>query len=147
MDIEKITSGNMQIMKKRHRLRYVVGKAQELLFLEDDKLRHNVKAEELEVDFRLFTLALKNLIDNALKHSSDGQVRLVVEEGGILSEEPLEFYLEPFAKEAGSRTGFGLGLFIVHHIARAHGVTLSYSYEKGESRFALPLPGFRPSVV
>jgi len=83
-------------------------------------------------DRERFTQVIVNLLDNAAQHSSsdapirlavadtDGKVRLrVVDRGTGIDEEMIPFLRDPFYTTR--KGGSGLGLSIVHHIARAHG--------------------------
>ncbi len=97
----------------------------------------------IEADYRLLAIALKNLIDNALKHSTNTQATIkvyrdrieIINQGEPLKK-PLEHYLEPFSKE-GKRSGFGLGLYLVDNILRLHGFKLNYRYKEGLSIFQI----------
>ncbi|MBO0981195.1 cell wall metabolism sensor histidine kinase WalK [Microbacterium sp. SD291] len=104
----------------------------------------------------LLARALRNLVDNAVRHASTtvtlrvvterAWVRIEVEDDGDgVPEERREQIFERFARldEARARDegGSGLGLAIVREIARAHGgdVTVSAGREGG-ARFTLALP-------
>ena len=97
----------------------------------------------IQADYKLLAIAIKNLIDNALKHSTNGHAtivlyddRLEIQNEGMPLAKDLDYYLEPFSKE-GKKSGFGLGLYIVHNILRLHGFSLSYSYHQGISSFVI----------
>ena len=77
---------------------------------------------------------VSNLVDNAVEHgdpaapiviSIDGseanRVLLAIRNGGVIPETALEDLFSPFKRNAKSRRGIGLGLYIVSLIARAHG--------------------------
>ncbi len=97
----------------------------------------------IQADYRLMAIALKNLIDNALKYATDGHVTIVLENDAIhfinrgpKLQGPLEHYLEPFSKE-GKKSGFGLGLYLVDNILKLHDCALSYRYEEEKSIFSV----------
>lgn len=98
----------------------------------------------VEVDFELFATALKNLLDNALKHAR-GDILVVLSEKSIkvnsLGDKLLEHRLDftrPFNREMeGSTAGLGLGLYIVNAIVQKHGFCLTYDYEDGQNCFTI----------
>jgi two-component system, OmpR family, phosphate regulon sensor histidine kinase PhoR len=101
---------------------------------------------------------LVNLLDNALKYtekgevkvacapSGDGQVRIVVEDTGIgIPAESLPRIFERFYVVDKSRSrkqgGTGLGLAIVKHIVSSHGGTIEVESAPGRgTRFVILLP-------
>ncbi len=103
--------------------------------------------------------ALENLLSNAVKHALKGtsvQVQAKMQEEGVLLSisdrgpgippEVLPTLFEPFRPGTGS-TGLGLGLYLAHQIARAHGGQLSVDrgYSDG-ARFLLFLPTQEPNA-
>lgn len=146
MDIEKLTSGNIRPNPSVHRLEDVFHHAADLLFMEPEEFDHDLDDAMVKVDYRLTALALKNLMDNGIKYGNGEPVKIrlsgtrleVANRGNPLSREFCH-YLEPFAKETENQQGFGLGLFIVHHIALAQGMSFDYRYEEGWNVFGLEL--------
>lgn len=117
---------------------------------------HDEKDTAVPADRRLIKLALKQLLDNALKYSDPGtpvtiEVRhaggdivvSVTDRGrGIpLSEQGRvfeRFWRSPSVKK--QMPGSGLGLRIAHGIARAHDGDLTVTSRPGETTFRLMLP-------
>jgi two-component system sensor histidine kinase KdpD len=107
------------------------------------------------VDRRLVRLAIKQLLDNALKysrpdtavtiriHNGDGVTVEITDHGeGIpVAEQSRIFerlYRSPSVKK--QTLGSGLGLSIAQNIARAHGGDLTVASQPGETTFSLILP-------
>ncbi|KEA46677.1 ATPase [Campylobacter mucosalis] len=103
------------------------------------KKMSNIK---LYVEFKLFCIAIKNMIDNGLKYSTDKHVTIVVNKDSIefltkgdKLKQDLEFYIQPFIKGENTQRSFGLGLYIVSNILLAHGVKLGYKYKNDMNIF------------
>ncbi|MFT7861233.1 MAG: hypothetical protein ABXS93_09950 [Sulfurimonas sp.] len=98
---------------------------------------------KVDVNYRLYTTAIKNMIDNAMKYSDDRSIKILIndkdelcfESKGECLKHPLQFYIEPFTKENPSKNSFGLGLYLVDSILKAHSQVLAHEYENGVNRF------------
>jgi two-component system, OmpR family, sensor kinase len=108
------------------------------LYLEDEsKIDINIVNNfKISGDLHYLSVALKNLIDNALKYAISYPIIIeatkneisISNKGKKLSKE-IEYYLKPFTQELSQRDGFGLGLSIVKKIIDKHDYQLNYSYE------------------
>jgi two-component system OmpR family sensor kinase len=105
-----------------------------------------IKEEKLITDEKLLTLALKNLLDNALKYGEGEEVHVITDKNSIKViskgkslEYPLAYYLEPFTQEEKRQSGFGLGLYIVDNIAKRLGYYLHYYYRNSSNVFELKI--------
>lgn len=100
----------------------------------------------LHVDFDLFTIALKNLLDNALKYSShkprihiDKMSIEICSKGEPLAKEKQNF-TKPFNRDfEDSSSGLGLGLYISHSILNKQKMKLSYRYTKEHNCFKIEI--------
>ncbi len=140
--IEKITSKNFDLTIKPYKMSDLVEASIDLLMVDNPQHLIDTKIEQdyiVEVDFELFTLTLKNLLDNGLKYSIDKHIDVVLKDeslqiinkGDALSE-PLENYFKPFHT---SKKGLGLGLYIVKSILDIHKKELRYNHEEGKNIF------------
>ncbi len=141
--IEELISSSKNIEKKFYFLDDVIDNAKDILMIEDTHVISKYDNKKIEVNFKLFSIAIKNLIDNAVKYSSSKKVVIKNENENIIFENegsklayPLEKYFEPFfSNEDKSKDSFGLGLYIVFNILKANNYTLEYEYTDGINRF------------
>ena len=96
---------------------------------------------ELEVDEALFGVAVKNLIENALKYSEDevdvmlDAHSLQVRDRGIgIAKKDIEKITSKFYRvsQNGWDNSLGIGLSLVSHIVRVHGFKLDIQSQKLE---------------
>ena len=144
--IEKLISTKSEVEKKEYYLSDIVDSASDLLISGEENIHCEFENILVEVDFKLFSIAVKNLLDNALKYSTDKQVTIKTEGASIIFENkgeelanPLEAYFEAFFKsqKLNSNQSFGLGLYIVKHILDANKYHLEYKYNNGINRFSI----------
>ena len=141
--IEELISSTKNIDKKFYFLDDIIDNAKDILMVEEEDVESKYENKKLEVNFKLFSIAVKNLIDNAIKYSPNNKVIIKTEEDNIVFEnegEELKYvlneYFEPFfSNEDKSKDSFGLGLYIVHNILKANSYSLDYKYENGINRF------------
>ena len=141
--IEELISSTKNIEKKFYFLDDVIDNAKDILMIEDEIVLGSFDNKKININFKLFSIAIKNLIDNAIKYSNDKKVTIKTEDENIIFENngkkleyDLEKYFEPFfANEDKSKDSFGLGLYIVHNILKANGYSLKYEYKDGINRF------------
>ena len=145
--IKKIITSSIKICKAEADAKQI-----EIDFTCDDLLEANIESV-------LFEQALVNLINNAIKYSSeksklqinavktDSGVSLSIKDSGIgISKRHLPRLFERFYRVDKARSrdqgGTGLGLAIVKHIVQAHGghITVDSTPGKG-STFTIHLPG------
>ena len=132
--IEEISSGNQYLEKKEYRLIDIIDGAIDSAMVEYDWVENHIDASiKIEVDYRLFVTAVKNMIDNAIKYSPEKKMSIFMEKDEIIFsnlgeplKKPLRYYIEPFTKDQPTKDSFGLGLYIVDAILREHDYVLAY---------------------
>lgn len=144
--VEKLTSNEWIVDKKEYRLVDVLDHARDLLMSDTSRIKVNAKSEApiICVDFELFSTALKNLLDNALKYSV-GEVEVSIDEDRIgvysfgekLQEERLDFSKAFNRDREGAPNGLGLGLYIANAVITKHGFALTYLHVKGQNCFMI----------
>ena len=145
--VKKIITSSIKICKAEAEAKQI-----EINFTCDDSL-------EAMIEPVLFEQAMVNLIDNAVKYSSekgkiqinavktDSSVVCSIEDNGIgISKKHLPRLFERFYRVDKARSreqgGTGLGLAIVKHIVQAHGGHVSVDSTPGKgSTFTIHLPG------
>ena len=98
----------------------------------------------VNVDFELFSIAIKNIIDNAIKYGIEKPNIIIKDDNLIISSsgeklsKTLDEYKKPFNKEfENSKSGLGLGLYIVQNILKAHSLVVEYIYHNGNNIFKI----------
>lgn len=151
--IEQLASKHYALNVHEYTLVHVIDQAIDLLMLDEKKRDEQVIVTGdfdvlVNVDFELMALAIKNLMDNALKHSASKKVYVTLEEPYIVTisneGEPLsmaiEEYFQPFVSGSKAHgSGLGLGLYIVKNIVEQHGLHVQYAYQNGMHSFMINL--------
>lgn len=141
--IEQITSGAGIQNIRPARLIDIIDESIDIAMVRSKALKLEIDDSlVLHVDFRLFTTAIKNLIDNGIKYSIDNFViitatkeRISFASKGSPLKQELGHYIQPFTKEKNSHQSFGLGLYIVDNIVKAHNLDLKYQHKNGLNYF------------
>ena len=141
--IEQLTSGIGLNNITSYRLVDVMDEAIDIAMVSKDAINLNIVEDMVvNVDFKFFSIALKNMIDNGIKYSQDKYIKIVADTHSIRFisrgeplEHTLEHYLEPFIQGKNSVKSLGLGLYIVDNIVKAHNLKLNYRYQNGFNIF------------
>lgn len=148
LSIEKINANQSNLNIQTFNIETLINESLSRLFIEDET-SVNISIESnfnIDADLSYLSIALKNLIDNALKYSVQKPIFITVEDNkisvkgkGEKLEKPLEFLCEAFTQGDNSRnqTGYGLGLSLVKRILDKHHFELSYSHQDGFNVFTI----------
>lgn len=146
--MECFSSGEWQINLQEYRFVDLLDHACDILMC--DKKNITIKGEEsaliITVDFKLFSIALKNLLDNAFRYSHQKPTIIILSCSIEICTvgEPLSLEHQSFTKPfnrtyESSMTGLGLGLYITNAILLKHGYKLEYNYTSGLNCFRIVL--------
>lgn len=147
--LEQINSKNYQLNKQEFLLCELITHTEEILLIDSHSsspITLSSPDSLIKADFDLFTIALKNLIDNAIKYSHDSHVkvyvkndRLYVSSQGDPLQYPLEEYFKPYFKNQQNphSQGFGLGMYIIKNTLDNQGFDLSYKHQDGQNIFII----------
>jgi len=146
--IEELISTKKRLQMRDYCLEDIIDNAVDILMCDEKNLVQEFENINIKVDFKLFSIAIKNLIDNAIKYSPDKKVMIKTEDSKIVFqnkgralEYKLERYYEPFFSpdKTDLKQGFGLGLYIVENILNASGCSLEYEYRDELNIFSVHL--------
>ncbi|EAL1829776.1 HAMP domain-containing histidine kinase [Campylobacter jejuni] len=146
--IENLFSKNYNLHFKPSRFSTILEEAKEHLMIDDFNkvVKVDIRYDALiNVDMEIFSVILKNLIDNALKYSNNGTCELfcckecfTIKNPGKPLAEPIEHYLEAFTREKHNQVkGMGLGLYIFSEVCKLHNFDLIYFYDDGKHCFKI----------
>jgi two-component system OmpR family sensor kinase len=145
--IEEIVSDNYTPSIYPCSVKAIIDKSTDMLMLDNNENIHvqNDSDEMIKADMELISLAVKNLIDNALKYSTDSKADIVVHKNkidfishGPELQKPLEEYYKPFHNDTKNKNhGMGLGIYIVYSILQMHDMRLEYKYHDFKNTFSI----------
>ncbi len=141
--IEEVTSVSSKDDFKEYRLVDIIDGAIDMAMVERANVSVVIGGDaKITANYRLYTTAIKNMIDNAMKYSPDSHIGILMINGELCFESrgeclahPLQYYIEPFTKDNPSKNSFGLGLYLVDSILKAHDQVLAHEYVSGVNRF------------
>ena len=144
--IEEVIAKKEKIDKKDIFFDDIVENAMDILMIEDNStIKYTSNNLKINVNFKLFTIVVKNLIDNALKYSNDNKAVIIIEENAIsfinkgkkLEYDLIQYYEPFFSEHTNQKESFGLGLYIIKNILDVHNLKLEYNYANEENRFKI----------
>jgi len=145
--IEEFTSRNIKIQKEEFRIVDIIDHSLDILLSDIDAIELEVVDNIVAfMDFELFALTIKNLLDNAIKYG-DEKPKVILQSNtifiknkGVELSQDIKKYNKPFNRQyENSKDGLGLGLYIVNSILKAHNLELEYSFENNINTFIIKL--------
>lgn len=148
LDIERLNANMEQLSFSSFNAETLISESLARALIDDESLvdLHIEDSFEIKGDLNYLTIALKNLIDNALKYTTQKPIVIEVQSHiisvksrGEALEHALDYYCEPFAQgdDARGAEGFGLGLSIVKKIVQKHGFKLSLTCKEEWNSFCV----------
>lgn len=146
--IEQLLSKSYSLNYQDYHFSLILEQVKDMSMLDnwDELISTDIECDAvINVDFGLFALAIKNLIDNALKYSSDKKVRIICDENkvsvanrGAALVKSFEHYKQAFIRNKDEKaTGMGLGLYIIDKICELHKFRFEYNYSDGTHYFSI----------
>ncbi|RXJ75977.1 hypothetical protein CRV03_10845 [Arcobacter sp. F155] len=154
VDIEELTSKLLQreklnfakVNSSKFKTSSLILESLSKLSIDDEsKVEVDIKDDfNIHADKYYLTIALKNLIDNAMKYADEYPIVIEASENKIevkniakkLSSD-LIYYTQPFTREPNQQLGHGLGLNIVNKIIQMHDFKLDYTYKNPYNIFSI----------
>jgi two-component system OmpR family sensor kinase len=144
--VEKLSS-NMSVIYKENTTFFKIYKnAINIMMIDASSISSKISDFDIRVDISLFSITIKNLIDNAIKFSPNSHATLIATKRkieiistGEKLKHDLNYYTEPFSQEEKRKDGFGLGLYIVKTSVELHGFKFLYEYKNGKNYFIIDM--------
>ena len=147
--IEQLSSKSYKVQKSEFLIQDLINYVQKMLLI--DKLEQNpiinkTPNDLIKADFELFAMSVKNLVDNAIKYSSNGKVfvesdgrNLIISNKGEPLKMHFEEYFKPYFKDSikPNSQGFGLGMYIIKNTLDAQNFNIAYTHKDGINYFTI----------
>lgn len=144
IELEKLNTDNLKL--ENFSIETLVLDALQKLHIEDESLI-NLEIDDnfnIHADLHYLSVAIKNLIDNALKYSTEYPITinaksntLSIKNKGEKLDKGLTHYVEPFTQMDAKKDGFGLGLSIVNKVLLKHNLNLEYQRKSSYNSFKI----------
>ncbi|WP_320034048.1 ArsS family sensor histidine kinase [Halarcobacter sp.] len=143
--LEELTSGQITLERKEYRIIDLLDQSLDILLIDKSQVDIYTNLTTIYVDYELFAISLKNLIDNAMKYNTEGKPEIVINSDSLIIKnhgkalkKPFDEYLKPFNRDYESiDKGLGLGLYITNSIIKRHGYNLYYYFNNNYHIFKI----------
>lgn len=149
LNLERLGSKTLKLDIKEHKIETILLEALSSMIVDEKNINITIeKSFTCKADLNYFAMAIKNLIDNAIKYKKEGIVKIYVKNSTVEIQnkgdrlyKDLDYYLEAFTQEDNSRNikGYGLGLNIVKRVLDKHKFQLEYNHKNGYNIFRVIL--------
>lgn len=150
LEIERLNSNKIRFDFQVYSIETILAHIFSKMILEEENIDVVIENSfEINADINFISIAIKNLIDNALKYNDYTQTNKIIitvknhtisvlSRGKHLTKE-LDFYTQTFTKDDNARSiaGFGLGLNIVKRVVDMHNFKLEYAHKDGYNIFSI----------
>lgn len=149
--IENVLSNENYLELKPYKYSYLLDKSIKSLLLEDESIIKTKISEDktITTDEYLFTLVIKNLLDNAIKYSSDEKCEIEffanmveVRNYGEKTEFNEKEYFQAFVRGNSKKGGYGLGLYLIKYVCDTQGYVIEYEYSDKKHIFRIKFGTF-----
>jgi two-component system OmpR family sensor kinase len=148
LELERLNSNTLSLNIQKYSIETVLANALgKMIIVDENEIKVKIESSfDCEVDLNYISIAIKNLIDNALKYKTQDEVEIVVANNKVVVKnygeklsKDLEYYMGTFTQEDNTRNikGYGLGLNIVKRVLEHHHFTLEYSYQNNHNIFTI----------
>ena len=147
--IEELSSRNYCPNKQKILLQDVLKRVFEMLLLDEEQITSLFilpqNQQSLYADFEMISLVIKNLVDNAIKYKTQGQIEICIAKKDLWIKNygnPLPYTLKdhskPFFKDSKSNTsGLGLGIYIIKSTLERQGLESDYFHQNNQNIFII----------
>ncbi len=142
--VELLTSSELKLNKQNFKLIESVYQAFDYLMINENDVTLQDAGNSAKIDFELFSVAIKNLIDNALKYGESKPIITITQNNIIIQNQGKELSINERnfenmfnRKYESSQNGLGLGLYISYAIIKAHEYKFTYYYENNTNFFEI----------
>ncbi|PAF46819.1 two-component sensor histidine kinase [Helicobacter sp. 12S02634-8] len=147
--IEQLTSQSYKINKREFLVDELIEQTKKMLLIDKmsvDPIVLLSPNDLIKADFDLFAMAVKNLLDNAIKYGLDGKVLINTDKYSLIianKGNPLKMqfkeYFKPYFKDStkANSQGFGLGMYIIKNTLDAQGFNITYEHKDGTNYFII----------
>lgn len=142
--VELLTSSELKLNKQNFKLIECIYQAFDYLMIDENTVTIQDSGASAKIDFELFSVALKNLIDNAIKYGESKPVITVTKDNITIQNKGKELSVNERNFEnmfnrnyESSQNGLGLGLYISYAIIKAHEYKFTYYYNNDTNFFEI----------